>query len=414
MKENDILSKIHRFTDKYWKSTMSIQLLRNNTNTDADMDSYKKELRRHKLRNAGIAAAVFAVAVLCLLGLRFSLSRRTFSSYEVVQSYERADTMTTQYTEFLKYVLKYSKDGIACVNSQNQNVWNQTYNMQNPVVDVCQGSVALAEENGTEAMIFDESGLQGSIQTTLPIRQISVSSQGVLAVLMEDGDAMRLNLYNKKGEELVSSKFELQDTGYPLKMSLCADATKLAVTFLQVQGGAVNTSLAFYNFDSVGENYGDHMVAAQEVSGVMPEVKYADGTHCFAVGTHSLFVFSGQQIPEMTAEVAMEKEIKSVFYSSENIGVVVEGEELPYALQVYDLQGKMKFETEFDLDYRTLKFSGDNILIYDEFDCVMMNMSGNIFFTAAFDESISNLYTMSGNSYYIVMHASRTDRIRLR
>lgn len=394
---------------------MSIQLIKKNTGTDADMESYKKNLRMHRLRNFGIAVGVLAAVALFVFLAHMSYQNRTFESFEVVGSYERQDTMTTQYTEFLNYVLKYGKDGISCVDSQNKLVWSQTYNMQNPLIHVCQGSAAVAEENGTEAMIFDATGLQGSIQTRLPIRQISVSSQGVLAVLLEDGDIMRLNLYDKKGEELVSSKFELKDAGYPLRMSLSADATKLAVTFLQVQNGSVNSCLAFYNFDSVGENYEDHLVAAKTVQGmVMPSVQYLDSTHCFAVGTGQLLLFEGKQIPEEVAEIPLEREVLSIFSSGESIGLVLEGQEQKYALQVYNTEGRMEFETEFDMDYTTLKFSGNNILIYNDFECMMMNHSGNVFFTGTFEESISNLYTLSGTSRYIVMHASRTDQIHLR
>ena len=145
--------------------------------------------------------------------------------------------------------------------------------MQSPIIHVCRNSVAVAEENGTEVLIFDGTGSQGAIQTRLPIRQISVSSQGVVAVLLEDGDAMRLKLYNKNGDELVTAKFELQDVGYPLRMSLSADATKLAVTFLQVQDGGISTCLAFYNFTAVGENQEDRLVASRIMKGiVMPEV----------------------------------------------------------------------------------------------------------------------------------------------
>lgn len=402
---------------------MSIQLLRTNAASDAKQDidqdtgmnTYKKELRVHRLRMAGISAGIFAVAILCIFAAWTSMKSRTYETYEVVNSFERTDTLTTQYTEFLNYVLKYGKDGISCVDSNNNPIWSQTYNMQDPIIHVCQGSIALAEENGTEAMIFDVSGLQTTIQTRLPIRQIVISSQGVLAVLLEDGDMMRVKLYDKKGEELVNCKFELQDAGYPLQISLSADATKLAVTFLQVQNGVVNTCLAFYNFDSVGENYEDHLVSASIVSGaVMPCVQFVDETHCFAVGTGQLLIYEGKQIPEQVAEIPLEKEAYSVFYSEDKIGLVFEGQEQKYALQVYDLQGKLEFETEFDLEYRTLKFSKENILIYNEFECVMLNNSGNIFFTTAFEESVSNLYTLSGKNRYIVMHASRTDQIRLK
>lgn len=93
---------------------------------------------------------------------------------------------------------------------------------------------------------------------------------------------------------------------------------------------------------------------------------------------------------------------------------MLESEEEGYALQVYDVQGNLQFESVFDLDYRVLKFSGKNILIYNEFECIMLNSKGKIFFSGTFEESISNLYTQSGNNRYIVMHGSRTDQIRLR
>lgn len=398
------------------KKAMSIQIWKQqNTETDADMDAFHRTLRMRRIRNLCITAGVFVAAVLCILGLQIALQYRTYDSYEVIRSFDRVDTMTTQYTEFLNYVLKYSKDGISCVDANNKLVWSETYNMQNPIIDICQGSVALADENGTQAMIFDETGLLSTLTTRLPIRQVVVSAQGVLAALLEDGDVMRLNLYNKSGEELVDSKFELQDVGYPLRMSISADATKLAVTLLQVQGGVVNTCLAFYNFDSVGENYEDHLVSSAVISGeVMPCVQYVDASHCFAVGTSQLLIYAGIQIPEPVATIPVESEINSVFYSQDKIGLVLKGEEQAYRLQTYDLTGKLMFEAEFDLDYRMLKFSGENILIYNEFSCLMLNDHGKEFFRAEFDESISNLYTMSGKSYFIVMHASRTDQIHLR
>ncbi len=394
---------------------MSIQLLKKETNADSEMDLYNKNLRRHRLRNFGIAAVIICAAVLFAWGIQIGLEHRTFETYEVVRSFERVDTVMTQYAEFGEYVLKYGRDGISCVDSANQSVWSQTYNIQNPVVDVCGNSAAVADENGTEAMIFHESGLAGSFQTLLPIRSISVSSQGVLACLLEDGDAMRLNLYSSEGEELVTSYFKLQDTGYPMRMSLSSDAAKLAVSFLQIRGGSVDTYLAFYNFGSVGENYEDHLVASRILEGVVvPSVEYVDATHCFAVGTDSVLIYEGSQIPELVQEIPMEQEIESIFYSDDAVGVVLPGQEQEHVLRVYDTQGNLEFETGFDLDYQTLKFSGSNILIYNEFDCLMLNRSGNIFYTGTFEESISNLYTLSGNQRFILMHASRTDQIRLK
>ncbi|MCD8241632.1 MAG: DUF5711 family protein, partial [Lachnospiraceae bacterium] len=260
---------------------MAIQLLKKNTGTDTDMEAFRKNLRGHRLRVFAFWAGVLVLVLIAAATFWANYKNKVYSDYEVVNSYERSDTVTTQYTEFLDYVLKYSQDGISCVDSRNQLVWSQTYSMQSPMVAVCGNSAAIAEESGTEAMIFGESGLLGSVQTLYPIRQIEVSSQGVLAALLEDGDIMRLYLYDSAGTVLVEAKFELQDTGYPLRISLSEDATKLAVTFLQIQDGSVNTCIAFYNFDSVGENSSDHLVASRIIKGeILPSVHYLGSTHC--------------------------------------------------------------------------------------------------------------------------------------
>ena len=418
MMEGVILQKIKHLRNlKRIKRMSTIEVFKSgqDTDTDADMQEYKKNLFRHRLRNACISAGIFVAVVLCCVVFWIVLKNQSFDMYEVIRSYDRTDTITTQYAEFKDYVLKYSRDGISCVDSANRSVWSQTYNMQNPILHVCRNSAAVAEESGTEAMIFDETGLQGTIQTRLPIRQIAVSSQGVLAVLMEDGDVMRVNLYDKAGVELVSSKFELQDVGYPLRISLSADATKLAVSFLQVRDGSINSCLAFYNFSSVGEGKEDHLVASRSIDGiVMPEVAYMDSTHCFALGGGRLLIYEGTQIPELTAEVELEQEVLSVFHSERLIGLVLKGEEEDYVLQAYDLQGHMQFKTEFSLDYQTLKFSGGQILIYNEAECIMMNSNGKIFYSGTFEEPVVNLYNMSGRRRYIVMHVSGTDQIRLK
>lgn len=416
MMEGVILQKIKRFRNLKWIKRMStIEVFKKGESTDADMKEFERNLFRHRVKNACLGAGLLAAVMLCFAALWIAVQNQSFDTFEVVRSFDRTDTMTTQYAEFKNYVLKYSRDGISCVDSSNRALWSQTYNMQNPILHVCRNSAAVAEESGTEAMIFDETGIQGTIQTRLPIRQITVSSQGVLAVLLEDGNAMRVNLYDKAGTELVSSKFELQDVGYPVRISLSSDATKLAVSFLQVQDGGISSCLAFYNFTTVGESKEDHLVSSKIVSGiVMPEIAYMDSTHCFALGGGRLLLYEGSQIPDLKAEVVLEKEVLSVFHSEKYIGLVLEGEEEDYVLQVYDLQGHVQFEREFSLDYQTLKFSGNYILIYNESECIMMTDNGKIYYSGTFDEPVVNLYTLSGKRRYIVMHTARTDQIRLK
>ena len=91
---------------------MSIQLLKKNMDTDVDMDSYKRNLLRHRLRYVVIVLVLLLAMAAGVVGIRKHMENKIYQTYEVVESFARTDTMMTQYTEFQDYVLKYGKDGI--------------------------------------------------------------------------------------------------------------------------------------------------------------------------------------------------------------------------------------------------------------------------------------------------------------
>ena len=85
------------------------------------------------------------MVVLCgFLAYSICSQNKTYTSYETVSTVEHSSTVNTLYTEYNGKLLKYSKDGISCIDSQNEAIWSQTYNMQNPMVDIWEGAVAVA------------------------------------------------------------------------------------------------------------------------------------------------------------------------------------------------------------------------------------------------------------------------------
>lgn len=178
---------------------------------------------------------------------------------------EHSSTVNTLYTEYNGKLLKYSKDGISCIDSQNEAIWSQTYNMQNPMVDICEGAVAVADQQGNIVYVFDAQGAVTEISTLLPIQQISVSAQGVTAILLNDSTVSWIYLYDKEGNKLAESRCSLDETGQPISIALSPDGTKLAVSYLQVQEGSAASCVVFYNFGSVGSNFVDKIDFLQSV-----------------------------------------------------------------------------------------------------------------------------------------------------
>ena len=310
------------------------QLYKTPPNGDGEMDEYKKKLFRHRA-GLGIRFLICTVAAaVIVLGVWLWSRGRTYTGYEVVSSVEQSGSVNAQYAEYSGRLLRYSRDGISCIDSRNEAVWSQTYNMQYPILDICGNTAAVADQQGNEVYVFNQQGLLTQITTLLPIQQISVSSQGVTALLLNDSSVSWIYLYDAQGNMLAESRCSLDETGQPLSISISADGTKLAVSYLQVQGGTAGSCIVFYNFGSVGANFVDKIVSSKVYEDmIIPRVEYLSSSVCAAVSEQGIIYYEGAEIPEETASVAVNAEILSVFFGTDRVGIITEESQNPEEME---------------------------------------------------------------------------------
>ena len=384
---------------------------------EGDMKEYKQKLIRHR---AGLGTRFFVVLAVSLgvcLAIYFYQRNRSYTDYEVCVTVERSDTVNTQYAEYNGKLLKYSRDGISCVDAQNKAVWSQTYTMQTPIVDICQNEVVVASQQGNEIYVFDGKGLQTQITTLLPIQQVSVSAQGVTAVLLNDSTYAWIYLYDKEGNQLTEARCSLEETGQPLSISLSSDGTKLAVSYLQVQEGTAGSCVVFYNFGSVGSNFVDKIVASKVYSDTLiPKVKYLGSSQCVAISGEGIIYYEGAEIPEEQHTVTVEKEIRSIFFGENRVGLILEGEGGDagrYQLRLYDMKGNLVLSETSDLDYRQAKLSGKYLILYGANECEIYSDRGVLKYTGSFDSEIADIYKTKGLERYVLVFSDRTEEIKL-
>ncbi|MCI8417632.1 MAG: hypothetical protein HFI33_09120 [Lachnospiraceae bacterium] len=379
------------------------------------MKQYTRKLLQHRANVVGrVLVCIFAIAAICF-GVAQYHKNRSYESYEVISSMEHEDTINTRYEEYGDYLLKYSKDGITCLNLSHEAVWSQPFSIQDPIVSICGPSAVLADRGGNQVYIFNESGLLGQVDTLLPVQQVVVSRQGVTAVLLEDSRVSWIYLYDAEGNTLLSAQCSLADTGQPLSISLSHDGSKLAVSYLQISGGAANSCVVFYNLGSVGDNFVDKIVASRVYEGLLvSRVQYLDGDTCVAIGEEGFSIYEGAEIPEETETVLVEGEIRSICFGSKEVGVVCEqdGEE-PYLLRVYDERGGLVLEQPFSLAYSQVKLSGDNVIVYNDTECIIYSKQGVIRYEGTFSESLVNVYSLQGRRF-VLIHPQRTEVIKLK
>ncbi len=392
------------------------------------------EERKHARNMAILKIAVFvAVIVVCvaaavLVWLRY----RTYDSYEMK---EEIKTETLSEAEFYDYgdaVLKVSKNGAIYSTVGGELIWNQSYEMNAPIVDICEDYVVIGAQKGTEIYILNKQGLKGKIETTRQIRAVEVAGQGTVAVMTEKNKSYYINLYDTDGEELVQGEMHIENSGYPLSMSLSPDAIKLAVALVDVSKGQANSTVNFYNFGTVGQNEIDNLVSSYTYEGlVIPRIQYLNDNKVVAFSNGKLLFFSGAQKPEESAVVPVNEEIRSVFYSDKYVGVTYnvepdktasgdaakeqEKSSLMHEVAVYDLKGKEVMKKQYKEDYGDVEILGNSELVFTLGEkCMICSMDGVIKFAGELEQEVLKMeQTGVGNEYYVIFK-DRVQKIRLK
>ena len=380
---------------------------------DDDMRDYHKKIWRHR---AAVVLRYFLVLALIIggiLGLRYYMYNRSFTSYSIAGATERTDTITTKYAPFGDKILKYSRDGVSYTDKENSLLFSITYTMQDPILALSQKAGAVADKNGNQIYIFDQEQAKGQITTLLPIKHLSISNQGVVAVLMEESSSSKLEIYAADGTLLGEGVFSLEDAGYPLNVSISSDGTKIAIAFVQVGASKLNSCVAVYNFDNVGENYVDHLVFAKNYTEYMiPEVHYFNDSMLAAVGDGVLAFYHGKQIPELVQEITFTDRIKSVFYGEDTVGLVFEDVE-GKMLTIYDLKGNLVSQIPFDMDYDNIRIAENRILIYNDTEMGLYSYNGKECYHHEFETSMVDIFTTKSRSKYLFIYTNETQLIKL-
>lgn len=385
---------------------------------EADMKEYHQKLKEHRLHMMKRSVMFAVILLMFAAGLWLFMTYRQYRDYDVRSSVERSDARGTKFVEFQRNILKYSIDGAFYTDEANELIWNQTFEMSSPQIDICEEYLTIYDKKGTGIYIFTSSKLQGSIETTMPIEQVCIASQGTIAVLMRKDDTAYLELYNKEGDLLASGEIHGKKGGYPVAIALSHDAIKLGISMLDISAGQVSSTVAFYNYSSIGQNEIDNCVGVTTYENmVIPELEFTSNNRMVAYGDSKLLIFEGTQKPVQTAEITLEKQAQSIFHNNDYIGIVYnnEDEEVTHHLSVYKTNGDLVRENDFSAEYDTIQFMSNNeICILTDTMCNIYTLRGVFKFQYEFEEGIYQVIPGGIKLNYTLVLGDATERIRLK
>ena len=380
--------------------------------------SYKERLRNHKIavvfRTVTIAAAVVLFVALVYIGWR----DKEYSEAVITVGPAVTNGIDSKVISLKENIVQYSKDGISCITPAGTVVWNQTYEMQNPIAHTCGDVVAIGDYNGHNIYVSNASGALGQVDTNLPIRDFCVSAQGVVAAVLDGTNVTWIYLYDAKGNSLASFKTTMKDSGYPIAISISPNAELVCVAYIYPEDGAVKSSVAFFNFGSVGQNSIDNYASGYDYPGaVVPYVQFMNAGTAFAVSDDRIMFYSGDQKPVSQAEILTgDEEIRSIYFNDSYVGVVYPNStsDGAYKLKVYSSQGSEALTTYFDMDYTEVIFNNKQIIIYNEDECMIQDMKGHIKYQGIFEEPVRIMVPSSIRSKFTLVTTQNIQTMNLK
>ena len=376
----------------------------------------REQLTRSQKKASYVLFALVAIVVVLVISFLFN---KQYKGYKIVDSNITDYENTANYIEFCSGLLKYTPDGVSYIDANGNTVWSAGVDMKQPVAVVSGKYVAIADLNGNAVGVFNNEGPVSNVTMPYKICDVDVANQGAFAVVLESEETNYINLYNKKGEIVYEIQTTIDKSGYPLDISISDDGKKLFTSYLNIENGNAQNSLAAYNFGDVGQNSNaDRMVGGYKFDGeVIPKVEFIDNDTVVAFGTHTLTVYAMKEKPTDKASIELKEDIRSVFYNEKYIGVVQnytgEGNH-KYVVKVYNLNGNQEFSSYIDFDYDNIYAASKEIIITGGTNCLIYRTNGSVKFEGQMAGNIMSMVPNSNSLEYVVVYDDLTETIKLK
>lgn len=380
-------------------------------------EELKDKLARKKRNHRRLRLVLLGAAVIAVFGFWLYNQLYVFKDYVISRSEAIEVASGTKYVSAGKLLYRYNSDGVSCISRNSDTKWSITYNMQAPISDICDTTMAIAEQQGTQVYIINEDGLVGNFETQYPILKVRVSTQGMVAVVQEQDNITWINLYQADGTVVANDKTTVGETGYPMDVDLSPNGQRMAVSYLGMKEGILGSGVVFYDFGTLGQKKENNIISSVEYQDtVVPEIYFVDNTRTVAVADNGFYVFDGGDEPAQTAEVDFSEEIIGSFHDDSQIGFLFlnEDSDQEYRMELYNYSGRRRKTRKIDATFDNIKIENGQILMYNEKGFDVFSKSGRLRFTSAYEKEVEELFYFGSFRTYLVITKDSFDWIRVK
>lgn len=363
------------------------------------MSDYRDKIRRYRRRYVYRVLLVVICLVILFVIIYVQYKNHIYTDYDVVSAIAKKSVIGTTNEVLGENILTYSHDGAQCTDSSGQALWNQTYEMQDILVEINEDIVAIGDYNGHEVYVLNSEKKMYEIDTTMPIRSIAVSAAGRCAVAVADTKATWIYIYDSDGKQAYEIKTTMEKSGYPVAFGFSPNGELLGLSCVYVDSGIVKSQVAFYNFGAVGANKSDYQVNGYTYHDtIIPYITFLDNGNAVAVGDNRVVFFSGEQIPTSNAEYLQEDEIQGVYSGNGYVGVLFRSDNIDAQnkMIIYGKDSAALGTYYFDTDFSDIFFTQKYFVAYGDTECLISTYDNVEKFNGPFDKTVE-LMIPSGN-----------------
>lgn len=348
------------------------------TDLEDDEEREKRKRRRRWTILIYIGCGIVAVAII-YVGIMIYVNR-SFDEYEVIDTFASADSGAVEYAPYNGGLLRYSRDGASAYNDEGEVIWNGSYELSVPVADINGKYVLIYDLEGKNAYVFNGSDSGTALTTTKSIASGRVSAGGLVALLTDDTDSNTISLYNPyDNQESLLAEIPTNVTdGYPVDFAMSADGNSIIGSYMGAENGEVSSRVVFYNFSDVGKDK-DSLVGAQNFGNtIVPKLEFLDEDTVCLFTIEGFSVWNNMKQPKKIGEVKPKKNIKSAFYDSGHVGLVLDRADSKedYQLVLYNLNAKETMSVNLGFEYTNVRMEGGEIHMYSSSEWRILTTNG--------------------------------------
>lgn len=347
-----------------------------------------------------IAVVVFAAVAIVAAVLIKERLYGTYGAYEVVSEEKVRSDRVAYYNDDNRLSLV-TINGAKALDGNGNLTWEASFGLEDPTVVSCNQVSAIADIGGTNIYVISKEGIPHTINVNYPIVKVDVAQQGVVAVLLNDGQKDIIQVYDIDGKLRVEIGTNTKNEGFPVDIAISEDGKKLITLYVSFKGDDIMSKVTFYNADDVGKNFIENIVGQKVFEGrLVYDVDFLGNDTVGIMLEDGFALYAMKEIPKFTEEKTFDNIIDMSMYDG---GVCVVSEQAgERALQFFDLNGQESGTVKKLPEYDVLRAGNDEAILYSSRGVTIYRKNGTKKYSGQFDGTLDNVYFGGDLRYFLV------------